>query len=778
MNKLAHLRYAFLVLSAVLLLIATNGYTVKNQLTHLNVEVTLLGHEVLYLRDEAIAFNSGHSVTPHVITRGVVNTERRLESFVSNAHGSHVDVFNQNTQRINSAIDDFSKEFRNLTQSIDNLVALIITRNNALHTLSDRDKSINTLPAEIAASLRLSNEQNLRFVERYNALNKEISLLISDMVLGHRGEFVEATENALKEMEFHTFQMSVVLFSLSLLSLIGFILLSSWHRVDKLSELNLKLTEMTKNAERANQAKTLFLATMSHELRTPMNGVLGMAQLIADETQELSTKKNIQIINDSGEHLVTILNDILDFSKVEQGLIELERHPFKFHQLIDPVTNALRPIANEKDIILEVESNISEDITFAGDSSRLRQVLFNLVGNAIKFTNKGSVKIICDYKVSENQLGMWIQDTGLGISKDKLTDIFEPFRQAESSTSRKFGGTGLGLSIVKNIIETMKGAISVVSNEGKGSTFVITVPLDVIDEYVEDVEVLAAKPRISAIESLDILITDDNAVNAMVAKRLCEKMGHQVDIAVDGQKSIEALEAKPYDLILMDKHMPELDGIGAIHYIRQKMRSPVIIFACTADVFKEAHDEFLDIGANHVLTKPIQKSSIESAIQHFMNDFERLRNARGITTQGAETSNVVCLSRMPKSALPMTEEELSSSSTLAVFDDDKEEQRCLILLMIEEFEKASDNLINAFSRGDLDMLFNALHVVKGTALNLDMPSLAKLAKENEEKARMNISPGSTTLQKILNLMSVNIHQANRILDLHTAEKAEKQIKHR
>ncbi|OEF49740.1 hybrid sensor histidine kinase/response regulator [Enterovibrio norvegicus] len=775
MNKLAHLRYAFLVLFAVLLLIATNGYNVKNQLTHLNIEVTTLGHEILYLRDEAIAFNSGHSVTPHVITRGVVNTERRLESFVSNTHGSHVEVFNQNTQRIDSAIDYFSEEFRHLTQSIDNLIALIITRNSALHTLSERDKSINTLPAEIAASLHLSNEQNMHFIERYNALNKEISLLINDMVIGHRGEFVEATESELKEMEFHTFQMSVVLFSLSLLSLIGFILLSSWHRVDKLNELNQKLTEMTENAERANQAKSLFLATMSHELRTPMNGVLGMAQLIADETQEATTKENIQIINDSGEHLVTILNDILDFSKVEQGLIEIEDHPFKFHQLIDPVTNALRPIANEKDIILEVKSNISEDITFIGDSSRFRQVLFNLVGNAIKFTNRGSVKIICDYKLCENQLGIWVQDTGLGIPKDKLTDIFEPFRQAEASTTRKFGGTGLGLSIVKNIIETMKGAISVVSDEGKGSTFVITVPLEVLDEHTENIEVLTAKPRIPFIDSLNILITDDNAVNAMVAKRLCEQMGHSVDIAVDGQKSIDALEAKPYDLILMDKHMPELDGIGAIHYIRQKMRSPVIIFACTADVFKEAHDEFLDIGANHVLTKPIQKSSIESAIQHFMNDFERLRNARGITTQGAETSNVVCLSRMPKSALPMTEEELSSSSTLAVFDDDKEEQRCLILLMIEEFEKASDNLINAFSRGDLDMLFNALHVVKGTALNLDMPSLAKLAKENEEKARMNISPGSTTLQKILNLMSVNIQQANRILDLHTADKAEKQI---
>ncbi|WP_283130461.1 ATP-binding protein [Enterovibrio norvegicus] len=769
MNRLTHFRYVFLFLSAALLLMAANGYIAKNRLAHLSIEITSLGHDILYLRDEAIAFNSGHIVIPHLINRGVVNTEKALESFLAESHTSHLAFFDKNTQHINNAIEEFSDEFTHLAQSIDNLIALIITRNGTIHALSELDKSANGLPAELTAGLGVLNPENTRFVERYNTLNSEISRLINDMVLGQHGEFVENTEHVLKDMEYQSFQTSVLLFSLSLVSLIGFILLSSWYRVDKLSEVNAKLTEMTENAERANQAKSLFLATMSHELRTPMNGVLGMAQLIADETQELSTKKNIQIINDSGEHLVTILNDILDFSKVEQGLIELERHPFKFHQLIDPVTNALRPIASEKDIILEVESSISEDITFAGDSSRLRQVLFNLVGNAIKFTNKGSVKIICDYKVSENQLGMWIQDTGLGIPKNKLTDIFEPFRQAESSTSRKFGGTGLGLSIVKNIIETMKGAISVVSDEGKGSTFVITVPLDVIDECVEDVEVLAAKPRISAIESLDILITDDNAVNAMVAKRLCEQLGHCVDIATDGQKSIEALEAKPYDLILMDKHMPELDGIGAIHYIRQKMRSPVIIFACTADVFREAHDEFLHIGANHVLTKPIQKSSIESAIQHFMDDFERRRHARGITTEDADTSNVVCLSRMPQNALPMTEEELSSSSTLAVFDDDIEEQHCLMMLMVEEFEKASDNLIDAFSRGDLDMLFNALHVVKGTALNLDMPSLAKLAKENEELARMNISPESTTLQKILNLMSVNIHQANRRFESLTSD---------
>nr|WP_194956717.1 ATP-binding protein [Enterovibrio baiacu] len=757
---------------------AANGYIAKNRLAHLSTEITSLGHDILYLRDEAIAFNSGHIVTPHLINRGVVNTEKALERFLAESHTSHLAFFDKNTQLINSAIETFSAEFTHLAQSIDNLVALIISRNGAIHALSEPDKSANGLPAELTANLGVLTPENTRFVERYNTLNSEISRLINDMVLGQHSEFVENTEHALKDMEYQSFQTSVLLFSLSLVSLIGFILLSSWYRVDKLSEVNAKLTEMTENAERANQAKSLFLATMSHELRTPMNGVLGMAQLIADETQEATTKENIQIINDSGEHLMTILNDILDFSKVEQGLIELERHPFKFKQLINPVTNALRPIADEKDIALEVESNIPDDITFAGDSSRFRQILFNLVGNALKFTSKGSVKIICDYKLSENQLGIWIQDTGVGIPKHKLADIFEPFRQAEASMTRKYGGTGLGLSIVKNIINTMGGIISVVSDEGKGSTFVITVPLEIIDEYAEEIETEPVKDGTARIESLDILITDDNAVNAMVAKRLCEQLGHCVDIATDGRKSIEALNAKPYDLILMDKHMPELDGIGAIQHIRQQMKSPVVIFACTADVFREAHDEFLSIGANHVLTKPIQKSSIESAIHRFMDDFERRRHARGITTEDADTSNVVCLSRMPKNALPMTEEELSSSSTLAVFDDDIEEQHCLMMLMVEEFEKASDNLIDAFSRGDLDMLFNALHVVKGTALNLDMPSLAKLAKENEELARMNISPESTTLQKILNLMSVNIHQANRILDLHTTDKAEKQIKHR
>ncbi|MEZ9417317.1 sensor histidine kinase, partial [Vibrio sp. 10N.286.49.E1] len=215
---------------------------------------------------------------------------------------------------------------------------------------------------------------------------------------------------------------------------------------------NQELVEERTKAEAAVKAKGEFLSTMSHEIRTPMNGVLGISQIIASQTQEPETKENINLILDSGHHLMTILNDILDFSKVEENKLELDFAPFNFIQVIQPVRSALKPLADEKGIRLIIENNIPKNIQLIGDCARLRQIMFNLGGNATKFTKEGHVVIQAELNRSNNQLTLTVTDTGIGIPKDKHEQVFNSFEQADTSTTRKFGGTGLGLAIVKNLV--------------------------------------------------------------------------------------------------------------------------------------------------------------------------------------------------------------------------------------------------------------------------------------------------------------------------------------
>ncbi|WP_244556679.1 ATP-binding protein [Enterovibrio nigricans] len=613
----------------------------------MSIELTELGHDVLSIRDEAVAFNSGYAITPHLLTRDLVESEKALDHFITKIRSTSFGFFRSSNINLEEATRHYSNQHINLTQSVDNLVALIIARNASIATL-DRENGNNPAIDIMSPSTNTDNKLHLN---AYTALNHEISSLLDSLLLGEASEFVEVTENKIKNMALSALQSSFSYFILALLSFIAYLFMSSWIRENKLKQLNDDLIDASEEAEKANQAKTLFLATMSHELRTPMNGVLGMAELIVDETEEDLTRKHAKIIGESSKHLITILNDILDFSKVEQGEMVFERVSFNMAQLLDPVTNSLRSVALEKNISLDIDSNVPSDLCFINDSSRLRQVIFNIVGNAIKFTDTGHVRITSDFDPETRWLHFFISDTGVGIPKERLEHIFEPFRQAESSTSRRFGGTGLGLSIVHKIITQMKGNVTVTSEEGKGSLFTVSLPVDVAN--ISDNEISAPVEQTHLLPAnhtaLDVLIADDNAVNAMLAKRLCEQLGHNADSVENGELAVLALEKKNYHLVLMDKHMPIMGGVDAIKQIRQQHRLSTIIFACTADVFREAHDELLDIGANHVLTKPMQKASLEEAISLFMEEFINIDTPDSTITKDApNATNVLALSKLPK----------------------------------------------------------------------------------------------------------------------------------
>ncbi|MCK8072229.1 CHASE3 domain-containing protein [Vibrio sp. 1CM23M] len=524
------------------------------------------------------------------------------------------------------------------------------------------------------------------------------------------------------------------------------------------------IAERTK-AEAAVKAKGDFLSTMSHEIRTPMNGVLGISQIIASQTQEPETKENINIILDSGHHLMTILNDILDFSKVEENKLELDVAPFNFIQVMQPVCSALKPLADEKGIRLLIENNIPKNIQLVGDCARLRQIMFNLGGNATKFTKEGHVSIQADLNRPNNQLILTVTDTGVGIPKDKHEQVFNSFEQADTSTTRKFGGTGLGLAIVKNLVNLMNGEITLTSAVGLGTKFQVSLPITWQESKTKDIATHTVDAETLSFDSLSILLVEDNRINAIVAQGFCEKLGHHVEHAENGKLAIERLKTTQYDLILMDNHMPEMNGVETTNYIREKLKLDTLIFAYTADVFREAHDNFIQAGVDHILTKPLQQESFFDALQQFSSRLPKQTAVKG----SSENENIVELHRKPIETLRLTEEEISHSEVIQILKDDKEGFSLLIDSTIIEFEQSVDRVIEYYLAKELEPLCRTLHSIKGMSLNLGLNMLSKQALELEVEAKNQQLPDIERLQKLLNRLMVNIHQAQRMKNAHSVE---------
>ena len=367
--------------------------------------------------------------------------------------------------------------------------------------------------------------------------------------------------------------------------------------------------------------KENFLANMSHEIRTPLNAILGFTNILQKTKLENEQEEYVDIIQRSGDNLLSIVNDILDLSKIEAGMLRIEEAPFRVSDIISTVETMLRPRAEEKNLKLFVNLDVDVPEIVSGDAVRLTQILVNLVSNSIKFTEDGGVYLRVTMLKKENntaKLEFLVRDTGIGIPAEKQLTIFDRFEQAEAETTRRFGGTGLGLSIVKNLVDLQKGTVTLFSNSGHGSSFTVELSFKICDG---ERTVRETKRHVAISDDnksrIRILIAEDNSMNQRLIRHLLKSRGYNFDLVFNGVQAIESLKKQSYDMVLMDIQMPEMDGYSATRQIREELKLKIPVIAMTAHAMSGEKEKCIKSGMNDYISKPIDEEILFDIIQKY-----------------------------------------------------------------------------------------------------------------------------------------------------------------
>lgn len=485
-------------------------------------------------------------------------------------------------------------------------------------------------------------------------------------------------------------------------------------------EIEQALVDAKNNAEASSRLKESFLANMSHEIRTPLNAVIGMIRELTRE--KLSPKQSLYIKNAAlaSQHLLSIVNDILDISKIESGQMALSKRPFNLKEVILDATTILRPSAREKMLKLTEDTSPMLAPAYIGDSHRIRQILLNVITNAIKFTDEGGVTIQSELVGVENDhhhIRIRVMDTGIGMDESFVNHIFDKFSQDEQSAGRKYGGTGLGLAIVKELVNLMNGNIHVSSSAGKGTTVEINIYLKLADE--DEVQIKHTPESYSTLKDKNILLVEDNDLNRMVTENLLTFYGVRVTQVVNGIEAIWKLKESPFDVVLMDLQMPHMGGMEATEIIRKELEMDIPIIALTANAFKAELDRCMAVGMNDYITKPYEENVLLEAILKCLPKAE---------------SNIMVDEE------PQAKEKLYNLDYLLQFTRGNNE---LIGKLIHEFvvqtPKAVEEIKEALTAGDLKTIRALAHKIKSnidifgiSGLKTEIRKIESLAGEDQE----------------------------------------------
>ena len=487
------------------------------------------------------------------------------------------------------------------------------------------------------------------------------------------------------------------------------------ERTSALMDANARLQD-------ANESKSRFVASVSHEIRTPMNAVLGFADLLAESGLDGAQQRYLAIIRDTGRQLLTLLNDILDVAKLEAGKLDLERVDFALAAVLEQVRSLFAPQAVERGLELVVEAAVPASLVLRGDPNRLRQVLVNLVGNGLKFTSRGSVALrVAPVPGAAPRLRFEVADTGIGIQPARQAELFQPFVQADSSTTRLYGGTGLGLAICKSLVQAMGGTIGLDSAPGRGSRFWFELPLERGDAVAAE----RGAPAPARIRPLDVLVADDVAANRELLGEILRRHGHRVRMAEDGAAAVAAVAERPPELVLMDIQMPVMDGIEATRRIR-RLPGPagrVPILALTANVMAQDRERYLAAGMERCLTKPVLWPELFAALAAVANDQLTATPAAIAAEEPSPRSSTL--------GVPLLDQALLEGMTRNLPADAMGKLLVRGLLAAAESHRRLEMAL-----GDPVVLAREAHRLRGTAGSFGLARIAALAADIEDRLHL------------------------------------------